>query len=341
MAVSISVAVFYNEEFLAHEQTPFHPECSDRLRGIVDKLKGHGLWKDIVRSKVADDSHLRLVHDEEYIEFIRTCGECNLTAETILHPETYDIAALSAECAIDAVRFSKDEGRPSFALTRPPGHHSGPDYGMGFCYFNNISIAAAYLLGSGDSKIAIVDPDVHHGNGTEHIFGNRADVLYISTHQSGIFPGTGNVDFVGREEGEGYTLNMPLTSGCGDSTFDLAYSRVVLPVVREYKPDAILVSFGTDGHYMDPLASLSLSSDGHVRIARELIRLSEICGGRVTFMLEGGYDIPSLSEIVAATVGLFQDVEVPLEFTDVVDNSCLGRGIVERCARNASEYWSL
>ena len=335
------MTVFFNEEFLQHEQTPFHPESPDRLRGILDKLDQCDLLKETNVSKTTDDGHLRLVHKEDYIDFIRTCGDCSITLDTVVHPETYDIAALSAESAIDAVRFSKEQGRPSFALTRPPGHHAGPDYGMGFCYFNNISIAAEYLLSKGDSRIAIVDPDVHHGNGTEHIFGGRSDVLYISTHQSGIFPGTGDVDFVGRGDGEGYTLNMPLPSGSGDSTFDLAYSKVVMPVLRQYKPDAVLVSFGTDAHYRDPLASLSLSSEGHVRIMRELMEFSETCGRRMTFMLEGGYDIPSLSETTAATVGLMREVDVPLEFTDLVDSSCLGRAIVERCERNASEYWDL
>ena len=335
------MTIFFNEEFYAHRQTAYHPESAERLKGIAQRLERHGLWDDVISSATKDASHLKLVHEDDYIEFIRDCGECNITMDTLVHPETYEIALLSAECAIDAVRYSKEHGKPSIALTRPPGHHAGPDYGMGFCYFNNISIAAEYLLRNGDKKIAIVDPDVHHGNGTEQIFRDRSDVLYISTHQSGIFPGTGNVDFMGSGEGEGHTINLPFASGCGDSTYDFAYSKVILPVLRQFQPDAILVSFGTDGHYRDPLASLSLSSEGHLRIAKELLESSEKCGRRITFMLEGGYDIPSLSEVTTATVGLFTEMEVPLQFTDVVDNSCLGRAVVERCARNASEYWDL
>ena len=336
-----NVTIFFNDEFYSHSQSPFHPESPERLRGIVQKLKGQGLWKDVRSSKRGSDSHLQLVHDDDYIDFIRTCGESNLTMDTYVHNETYDIAALSAECGIDAVRHAKEMGEPSFALTRPPGHHAGPNYGMGFCYFNNISIAAAYLLSQGDRRIAIVDSDVHHGNGTEQIFSARADVLYVSIHQSGIFPGTGNVDFLGKGDGEGFTLNMPLASGCGDSTYDCCYSDVLLPVVRQFSPDAILVSFGVDCHYRDPLASLSLSSTGHVRGAIELLRLSEICGKRITFFLEGGYDIPSLSEVVAGVIGAFDGVDVPLEFTDLVDNSCLGRRSIERCRRNASAHWNL
>mgnify|MGYP001025982999 FL=1 len=338
----MDVAIFFNKEFYGHVQDPFHPESPERLRGIVQKLEGQGLWKDVHSSKSGVKEHLRLVHEEDYIEFIETCGECSLTLDTRVHHETFAIAALSVECAIDAVMHAKEHGRPTFALTRPPGHHSGPNYGMGFCYFNNIAIAARHLREQGDRRIAIVDMDVHHGNGTEQIFAADPNVLYISTHQTGIFPGTGKLDFVGKGEGQGFTFNMPLASGCGDSTFDLAYSRLVEPVLEQFKPDALLVSVGVDNHYRDPLASLSLSSDGHVRQARQLLAYGKKeCGGRTTFMLEGGYDIPALSEVVAGIVGAMEGVEVPLEFTDIVDNSCLGRGTVERCMRNASEYWDL
>ncbi len=337
-----TVAIFFNEESYGHVQDPFHPESPERLRGIVHKLGEHGLWKDVHASKMGRAEHLRLVHDQDYIDFIKTCGECSLTMDTRVHHETYELAALSAESAIDAVIHSKSTGEPTFALTRPPGHHAGPGYGMGFCYFNNIAIAAQYLRKEGDRRIAIVDADVHHGNGTEQVFAADPTVLYISTHQTGIFPGTGSPDFVGKAEGQGFNFNMPFISGCGDSTFDIAYSDVVAPIVEQFKPDAILVSLGADNHYRDPLASLSLSSDGHVRQARSLIELSRrICRGRMTFMLEGGYDVPALSEVVAGVVGAMSGVEVPLEFTDIVDNSCLGRSAIERCKRNASEYWDL
>lgn len=336
------MAIFFNDEFYGHIQDPFHPESPERLRGIVQKLKAHGLWENVVSSKSGRKEVLRLVHEEDYIDFIETCGECSLTMDTRVHHETYAIAALSAQCAVDAVSHSKENSGPSFALTRPPGHHSGPNYGMGFCYFNNISIAARHLLKTGDRRIAIVDMDVHHGNGTEQIFATDPSVLYISTHQTGIFPGTGRVDFLGKGEGEGFTINMPLASGCGDSTFDLAYSSLVCPVLEQFAPDALLVSVGVDNHYRDPLASLSLSSDGHVRQARQLLDFARSkCSGRVTFMLEGGYDIPALSEVVAGIVGAMEGTDVPMDFTDIVDSSCLGRGTVERCMRNASEHWDL
>ncbi len=140
------MAIFFNEEFLSHMQSPFHPESPERLRGIMQKLREHGLWKDVIPSRSGRLDNLLLVHDEGYIDFIKTCGECSITLDTMVHHETYGIASLAAQCAVDAVDYSKKNGKPSFALTRPPGHHAGKDYGMGFCYFNNISIAAKHLL---------------------------------------------------------------------------------------------------------------------------------------------------------------------------------------------------
>jgi len=335
------VAIFFNEEFLSHVQDPFHPESPERLRGIRQKLRQHDLWRDVRPSKTGRLETLLLVHTEDYVDFIKTCGECSLTLDTKVHHETHGIAALAAESAVDAVRCSKDEGKPSFALTRPPGHHAGKDYGMGFCYFNNIAIAAKYLQKNGDKRIAIIDVDVHHGNGTHEIFAMDPNVLYISTHQHGIFPGTGPVEYVGKGEGEGFTVNLPFHAGCGDSTFDVATEEVIKPLVKEFKPDAILVSWGMDTHYRDPLASITLSSEGHVRQAEELIKLSKICGNRITFMLEGGYDVPALSEVVAGVIGKTQGVDVPLEFTDIIDNSCLGRGTIVRCKQVISQYWDL
>lgn len=335
------MAIFYNEEFLNHVQNPFHPESPERLRGIIQKLKQHGLWKDVIASKTGVKDHVLLVHDEDYVDFIMSCGECPITGDTFVHPETYEIALLSAECAIDAAMWSKKNSRPSFALTRPPGHHATRDHGMGFCYFNNISIAATHLLNNGDHKIAIVDIDVHHGNGTEEIFATDPRVLYVSTHQLELFPGTGRADYVGEGKGEGFTFNMPFHSGCGDSTYDAAFSEVIVPLVGAFKPDAILVSWGADTHYKDMLASMSLSSEGHVREAMELFKLAEMCDNRVTFMLEGGYDIPALAEVVTATVGNTEGVEVPLEFTDMMDMSCLGRSAIMRCRQLASKYWEL
>ncbi len=336
-----TVAIFYNEEFEGHVQDPFHPESPERLRGIVQKLKQHGLWNDVIASKIGTEDTLKLAHHEDYIDFIRTCGECSLTLDTRVHKETYEIAALAAQATVDAAFYSKKHRTPTFVLGRPPGHHAGRDYGMGFCYFNNIAIAARKLLMEGDKRVAIVDVDVHHGNGTEEIFASDSEVLYISLHQGGIFPGTGHAEFVGRGKGEGFTVNLPLPSGCGDSTFDVAHAMVTEPIIAQYEPDALLVSWGMDTHYRDPLASLALSSEGHVRQAAELIKLAGICRNRITFVLEGGYDVPALSEIVAGTIGRTKGKEVPLEYSDVLDSSCLGRAAIEGAKKVLAGCWNL
>jgi len=337
-----SVAIFFNEEFLSHVQDPFHPESPERLRGIRQKLRQHDLWKDVRTSKTGTLETLLLAHDEDYVDFIKTCGECNLTLDTMVHHETYGIAALAAEAAVDAVKWSKEEGGASFALVRPPGHHAGKDYGMGFCYFNNIAIAARFLKKHGDRRIAILDIDVHHGNGTHEIFSMDPNVLYVSTHQLGIFPGTGPVEYVGKGDGEGFTVNLPFHAGCGDSTMDVAMEEIIRPVTSAFRPDAMLVSWGMDTHYREPLASLTLSSEASVRQAEELIKLSrKLCGGRITFMLEGGYDVPALSEVVAGVVGSTVGVDVPLEYTDITDSSCLGRGTILRSRQVISKYWKL
>jgi len=335
------VTIFYNDEFLGHMHDPFHPESPERLRGITQMLKEHGLWTDVVPSKNRGIQNLRLAHDQDYIDFIKNCGECNLTLDTVVHNETYEIAALSAECAVDAALHSKKTGTPTFALTRPPGHHAGRDFGMGFCYFNNISIAARKLLREGDRRVAIVDIDVHHGNGTEGLFADDPAVLYLSVHQSATFPGTGHAEFVGMGEGEGFTVNLPVPSGCGDSTFDVAHTVLIGPLLKQFEPDHILVSWGMDTHYRDLLASLTLSSEGQVKEALDLLKLASMCGNRITFMLEGGYDVPALAEVVACTIGATRGKDLPLRYTEVVDSSCQGRAAIEHTRKILSGYWSL
>jgi acetoin utilization deacetylase AcuC-like enzyme len=337
------VAIFFNEESLHHVQDayPSHPESPERLKGIMQKLKEHGLWKNVIPSKSGKTETLLLVHSENYVNFIKKCGDFSLTDDTQVHPETYGYATLSAECAVDAAKYSRKHGKPAFALTRPPGHHAGMDYGMGFCYFNNVALAARYLQKMGDKKIAIVDVDVHHGNGTQDIFAMDPSILYVSTHQAFLYPGTGPIESVGQGDGEGFKVNMPFQPGCGDSTFDAAFEEVIKPIVGQFKPDALLVSWGMDTHYRDALGNLKLSSEGQVGQAERLIKLSKICGNRITFMLEGGYDVPALSEVVAGVIGRAEGVEVPLEFTNNVDSNCLGRETIVRCKQIVSRYWDL
>ncbi len=275
----------------------------------MNKLETVDFKPEILTPEPATDEDLKLVHTPEYIELMKNFGEGWMDPNTYHHEESYELACFAAGGGLLAAKLAYDENRPTFVIPRPPGHHAEAASSGGFCYFNNIAIAAKYLLTRKKSpaeRVAIVDIDVHHGNGTHDIFFNRKDVLYISTHQWGIYPGTGPAELIGDDQGEGFTVNIPFYSGAGDSSFDLAYQQVIEPLIKQYKPSTILISIGTDAHYRDPLANLALSSNGYLMLAKNLLKLSrKICQSRVAFFLEGGYDVDVLAEIVTAILATF------------------------------------
>jgi acetoin utilization deacetylase AcuC-like enzyme len=243
--------------------------------------------------------------------------------------------------AVLAAETAFTDKKPSVALLRPPGHHSGPDYTGGFCYFNNIAIAASAMLKK-VNRVAIVDIDVHHGNGTWDIFNHRKDVLYISTHEWGIYPGTGAIDDCGKDNGEGFTVNIPLESGCGDSTFMTAFNEVVSPILLQYKPGMMLVSIGTDAHYMDELATLTLSTPGYISLLNQLTTMAqELCSSRIAFMLEGGYNLKALSEVFSGYIGGQEGRDMAVEYTDIHDKDNLGKDIIESVSELQSRYWKI
>lgn len=259
--------------------------------------------------------------------------------DTYVRPETYGIAALAAGGAILASRFAVENSSPAMALVRPPGHHAGPSYAGGFCYFNNAAIAAEWLIRSKQTKrVAIVDFDVHHGNGTAEIFKSRSDVLFISTHLYGIYPGTGAAEDTGDGQGEGYTINIPFVSGCGDASFLATYEQIIEPVLNQFKPNAVIVSLGIDSHYRDTLGSLTLSSGGYIDICSRLIDFSR---GRCAFTLEGGYDFDATADVIAGLASKSSGKTTALRYTDVVDRECAGSEVITRVKRIQSQYWKL
>ena len=292
--------LFYSEEFERHVQWSGHPESPDRLVSIKSRLEREGLWNPLEPEDAAMGD-LIPVHDREYLNMLELAATSGIDADTALHPETYPIAVRAAGAAIMAAAVALSRGT-AFSLVRPPGHHAGRDYAMGFCYINNIAVAASHLLSMGAKKAAIVDIDVHHGNGTSDIFHSSDSVLYISTHQHGIFPGTGAADDVGTGRGRGYNINIPLPSGAGDSSFFLAFDRIILPALLQFSPDVILVSMGADAHYMDPLAGLSLSSGGYVELIRRIHGAAKRMNAGLALTLEGGYHPDALAEVVAGMV---------------------------------------
>ncbi len=324
-----------------HYQDSYHPESPQRLTAILSRLEEERLYKDILSPEPASMTDLKKVHTKEHVDFIRSVGEGRIDMDTVSHEETFDIALLAAGGGMLAAEKSYTERKPALGLLRPPGHHAGTDYCGGFCYFNNIAIATQTLR-KDVKKVAIIDIDVHHGNGTSDIFSKRSDVLYISTHQWGIFPGTGPYNYVGEGEGKGFTVNLPFPSRTGDTTYEAAWEEVVKPVLLQYKPEAILVSIGADAHYMDPLATLTWSSLGYISFADNLIKTAKkLCEGRISFFLEGGYHIGAQADIIAGIVGKFHDVQTPVIFKEIYDLDVIGKVTIENVKEVQASYWKL
>ncbi|OGS46523.1 MAG: hypothetical protein A3K66_05650 [Euryarchaeota archaeon RBG_16_67_27] len=340
-AVMRGPVLVYDPRFVEHVASPLHVERPERLEAIVARLRKEGLFTDVARPVPATPAEVRRVHREPFLEFFRTLGDGFLDPETAVHPGTFEVALLAAGATLQAARWSLAEGKPAIALVRPPGHHAGPDYGGGFCYLNNVAVAAADLVGKG-KRVAILDYDAHHGNGTSDIFADEATVLYVSTHQYGIYPGTGAAEDVGVGEGRGFNVNIPFGAGCGDASYEAAFQELVEPIVRAYRPDAILVSLGVDAHYRDPLTSLALSSPGYVDlVARSAEVAHEVCGDRFVVALEGGYHLQALAEVFVGTVARLRGTRIDLELTQHIDSKGSGGSAIAATRRAHEAFWNL
>ena len=335
--------VVYSRAYLDHQDSSgWHPESPGRLNAITALMAREFPEADVESpGEVGPDDirHISAVHPRVYLDSLRERRVGYLDLNTYYCQSTYDTALLAATGALRAADHAW-ERRAAMALVRPPGHHASSTRFDGFCYINNIAVAARYLLDArGASRMAIVDLDAHHGNGTHAIFEHRADVLYISTHHWGIFPGTGDANWIGEDEGRGHSVCIPFLAGAGDSSFGLAMDRIIAPILRSYAPDAILVSLGTDTHYMDPLAGLTLSSPGHESLYLRLGDLAnEICSGRIAYFLEGGYHNETLAECV---LGVISGGKTPTEHNDVPDDSQRGGEVVENVLGIQATHWRL
>ena len=280
-----------------------HPEGPERLQAALDLLEECGLldWLERIEPRDAADDELAWVHSPEHIEALRRiCGQGGgwVDPDTYLLPRSCDAAWQAAGACLAATEaVLSGRVRSAFCAVRPPGHHARPSQAMGFCLLNNIAIATQYARRRHDlERVAIVDIDVHHGNGTQDAFYDDAGVLYVSTHQHPYYPGTGRSQETGSGAGEGTNVNLPLPAGCGDDEYRAAFERVVEPLVRRFRPQLILVSCGFDAHFADPLAGMALSVAGYGELASRLQALTEeLCDGRLVFVLEGGYDLTAVS----------------------------------------------
>jgi acetoin utilization deacetylase AcuC-like enzyme len=298
--------VIQDDIFLQHDTGPFHPERRERLVSIHDGLSVYTHKSELLtlKPRQAVETELELIHPRPHIQRIQqTSGQkqMQLDPDTVTSALSYEVARHAAGALlvlIDAVLAGEIQN--GFALVRPPGHHAEPDRAMGFCLFSNAAIGAAYALQKYKlSKVMIVDFDVHHGNGTQKAFYHRQDVLYVSTHQWPLYPGTGDFPELGEGSGKGFTVNFPLPSGTDDATYNLLFERAILPIGRAYRPDLLLVSAGYDAYVEDPLAGMELTSEGFAGISQSLVSLgNEVCRGKVIFLLEGGYHLRGLQASV-------------------------------------------
>ena len=289
-----------------------HPERRERLAAVAAGVEAGaaeaGAELTTRSPALAEDSMIVAIHDPQYLaglEAFDATGGGWVDADTYLAEGSMVAARLAAGGAVEAATaVARGEASLAFAVVRPPGHHAAAGRAGGFCLLNNVAIAAAALRTAGlAQRIAIVDWDVHHGDGTQELFDRDPELLYASTHQRPLFPGSGRPEERGKDEGEGTMFNVTLSSGADDGAFEAAWIETLVPAIREFQPEAILVSAGYDGHRDDPLASLQLTDGGYRAVARAIGALAGELGlPGVALILEGGYDLQALEASVAATV---------------------------------------
>jgi len=304
----MAVGYVYDPIYLKHD-TGEHVENAGRLEALISHLEQAGLKSQLtlVEPRAASIEELSLVHQKQYIGYIQDVARKGggwLDADTVMSPDSYEAALYAAGGAIRAAEAVMDgEVVSAFALVRPPGHHATPRRAMGFCLFNNIAIAAQHALARYNlERILLIDFDVHHGNGTQETFYDNPQVMYISTHQYPFYPGTGDIEETGDGAAQGTTINIPLPAGCGDGEYLKVFEQIIVPAARRFKPQLILVSAGYDLHWADGLALMQVSVTGFGQMARIIKGLAdELCGGRLVFSLEGGYNLNALAASVKAT----------------------------------------
>ena len=294
--------LFTSPRFEEHVTPPGHPERMERAH-VFDAVAAR--WKDgggaTAGPRAATRDELSRVHTGEYLDTIAAAAghAVMLDPDTFTSPESVEIAQLAAGTAVAAVEHAVEHGEAAFALVRPPGHHAERDRAMGFCLYNNVAVAAAHAVSRGLERVAIVDIDVHHGNGTQWMFYDNPRVLYVSTHQFPFYPGTGAADETGTGDGAGFTVNVPLEMGATDADYDLVYRRAVVPVLEQFSPQLVLVSAGFDAHERDPLASMRMTTAGYASVVGQL--LSAAGKTPIAFVTEGGYDLRALAECLDAS----------------------------------------
>ena len=327
-----------SSDFARHVTPPGHPERVERAH-VFDAvaLDFAEIGGKVTPPRSATDAELLRVHTASHLAVIaETAGKAAMfDADTFSSPNSYEVARLAAGATVQAAEHALDSREPALALVRPPGHHAESDKAMGFCLFNNVAVAAAAMLARGLDRVAIVDIDVHHGNGTQEIFYGDPRVLYVSTHQFPFYPGTGAAEEVGREDGRGFTVNVPMEEGSTDADYLVVHDEVIEPVLEAFRPQLVLVSAGYDAHQRDPLASMRMSADGYAAVMSS-IRDVALRHGALAVVTEGGYDLPALALCLEASIRVLGGSEGR---DDLPRDGSRGRRAAAKACTHLASYW--
>jgi acetoin utilization deacetylase AcuC-like enzyme len=308
MAKATAVLILTDDRMRMHDAGAGHPERPARLEEVEGELvRAEVDGVAFAKPQAASREDILRVHDERYVAFIDSLRgkSARLDADTAVSPHSVEAAYLAPGAAIEAVdAVMENRAGSAFALVRPPGHHAERDRAMGFCLFNNIAIAAVHAIATHKlERVMIVDWDVHHGNGTQHIFEDRRDVLFVSSHQWPLWPGSGAASEHGTGAGLGFTINLPLPAGFDDAGYVALFERLVVPIANHYQPQLLLVSAGFDAHARDPLGGMRMTEPGFAKLCGMMKAIAQRhCAGRLALVLEGGYDLAGLSHSARACV---------------------------------------
>jgi acetoin utilization deacetylase AcuC-like enzyme len=337
-------ALIADRRYLDHYAGRMHPERPERVAVMIEMAGRLGRPDlKLYAPRAASVAELELCHQADYIADVEqsaTLDRSNFDLDTHASPATWQTARLAAGGVLTAVEaVIAGEAHNAFAAVRPPGHHALANRAMGFCFFNNVAIAAAALIANHALKrVMILDWDVHHGNGTQELFYASPQVLYMSLHQFPFYPGSGLLEEVGLGAGAGYTVNLPLPASFGDDEYLRAFDDLLMPIARQFKPEFILISSGFDCHFRDPLGGMRVTEGGFLAMARRMKRLAaECCGGRLVAVLEGGYDLKALADSgreVIDELGREDDEQ----FASATDGSRV-IPIIERAQHFHEQFW--
>jgi acetoin utilization deacetylase AcuC-like enzyme len=341
----MSLLLITSDRFRTHLTPPGHPESVERAEVMARAAESfRAAGGTMVEPRPATLGELARVHDRGHIDAIAAvAGRATMIdTDTFTSPASFDVARLAAGAACQGVEEALAHDGPVCCFVRPPGHHAERERAMGFCLFNSVAVAAAHARAQGIEKVAIVDFDVHHGNGTQGMFYDDPHVLYVSTHQFPFYPGTGAAGEVGRGNGIGFTVNLPLEAGAVDADYAAVWSAVVDPVLRDFEPELLLVSAGFDAHARDPLAYMRMSTEGYGSLIAALWhRALESCSGRLVAVTEGGYDLDALGACLEALLSIVGDPSAAAPWRPDADVAGAPRGAATVAAVLAAQrrHW--